>query len=300
MNVAVTGAYSYSGKYIARRLIDRGDQVLTLTSHANRADPFAGQVPTFPLDFTKQDEIRNALRDVQVLVNTYWIRFDRGSNTQARAVQNTAILIDAAKQAGVERVIHISITHPSLHPDLQYFSGKATNEAAIAESGLSYAILRPTVLFGREDILINNIAYLMRRLPLFLIPGDGGYRLQPVYVDDLAQLAANAAHGRASQTADAVGPEVFSFRELVLTIGRAIGRTPRLIHVAPALALTAARSLSYLLGDVLVTSQEMKGLMASLLVSDEPPRCETRLTTWLNENGDTLGSTYASELKRHY
>jgi len=300
MNVAVTGAYSYSGKYITRRLIDRGDQVRTLTGHAGRLDPFGGQVPVFPLDFTKNDSLRAALEGVQVLVNTYWIRFDRGSNTQARAVRNTGVLIDAAKQAGVERVVHISITHPSPESELQYFSGKAANEAAITRSGLSYAILRPTVLFGQEDILINNIAYLMRRFPVFLIPGDGEYRLQPVYVDDLARLAENAVHGSGAYTADAMGPEVFSFRELVLNIGRAIGRTPRLIPVAPNMALIAARILSFFLGDVLLTPQEVKGLMASLLVSDEPPRCKTRLTTWLNEHGDSIGMAYASELKRHY
>ena len=300
MNVAVTGAYSYSGKYITRRLLARGDQVLTLTGHADRPDPFGGRVPALPLDFGKKDEIRKALGGVQVLVNTYWIRFDRGSNTQARAVRNTASLIDAAKRAGVERVVHVSITNPSAESDLQYFSGKAANETAVMRSGLSYSILRPTVLFGREDILINNIAYLMRRFPLFLIPGDGQYRLQPVYVDDLAELAEHGVHARATETIDAVGPEVFTFRELALTIGRAIGRKPRLVPVAPSMAQMAARLLSFFLGDVLVTSQEVRGLMASLLVSHDPPRCPTRLTTWLTENGDTLGSAYASELKRHY
>ena len=111
---------------------------------------------------------------------------------------------------------------------------------------------------------------------------------------------ADAVHGTASSTADAVGPEVFTFRELVLTIGQAIGRNPKLISVAPGLALIAARLLSFFLGDVLLTSQEVKGLMANLLISSEPTRCPTRLTTWLTENGDTLGSAYASELKRHY
>ena len=300
MDVAVTGAYSYSGKYITRRLLARGDQVRCLTGHADRADPFGGRVPSFPLDFNKKEALRNSLLGVQALVNSYWIRFDRGANTQSRAVRNTGILIDAALQAGIQHVVHISITNPSLESRLQYFSGKAANEATIAQSGLSYSILRPTVLFGREDILINNIAYLMRRFPVFLVPGDGQYHLQPVYVDDLAVLAEDAVHGGIAGTLDAVGPEVFTFRELVLTIGEAIGRRPRLISVAPAMAVTAARLLGLLLNDVLLTSQEVQGLMASLLVSDEPPRCQTRLTRWLHENGSTLGMAYASELKRHY
>jgi uncharacterized protein YbjT (DUF2867 family) len=300
MNVAVTGAFSYSGKYIARRLLARGDKVRTLTGHPGRPDPFGGMVPAFPLDFTHQEELKRSLDGVQSLVNTYWIRFDRGRNTQEAAVRNTATLIRAAKEAGVRRVVHISITNPSQDSALPYFKGKAANEATVVRSGLSHAILRPTVLFGREDILINNIAYLMRRLPIFLIPGDGGYRLQPVYVDDLAALAANAAHGTDNETVDAVGPEVFTFRELVLAVGDALGRRTRLIAVAPSLALAAARILSLVLGDVLLTSHEIKGLMANLLVSGDTPRCPTRLTAWLSKNGGTLGLAYASELKRHY
>ena len=300
MNIAVTGAFSYSGKYVTKRLLARGDQVRTLTGHPNRGDPFGGRVPAFPLDFTKKTVLERALRGVQALINTYWIRFDRGPNTQARAVRNTAILIDAARLAGVQRVVHISITNPSDKSELRYFRGKAANEEAVAGSGLSYSILRPTVLFGPEDILINNIAYLMRRFPIFLVPGDGQYRLQPVYVDDLAALAEEAAHGNANGIIDVVGPEIFTFRELATTIGQTIGRNPRLISVAPGLALIAARLLSFFLSDVLLTSQEVKGLMANLLVSDEPPRGQTRLTRWLRENRETLGSAYASELKRHY
>jgi uncharacterized protein YbjT (DUF2867 family) len=300
VNVAVTGAYSYSGKYIARRLLARGDKVRCLTGHAERPDPFGGRVPAFPLEFSKKDGLRNALRGVQVLVNTYWIRFDRGSNTQARAIRNTAALIEAAREAGVRRVVHISITNPSPDSQLPYYSGKAENEATVERSGLAYSILGPTVLFGLEDILIDNIAYLMHRFPVFMIPGDGGYRLQPVYVDDLAELAENAVHEGATETVDAVGPEVFTFRELVLTIGQAIGRRPKLIRVAPDVAVSAARLVGFFLGDVLLTSHEVEGLMANLLVSGQPPRCRTRLTTWLHEHGETLGRVYASEIGRHY
>jgi uncharacterized protein YbjT (DUF2867 family) len=200
----------------------------------------------------------------------------------------------------VERVVHISITNPSCESSLQYFHGKAANEAAVLRSGLSYAILRPTVLFGREDILINNIAYFVRRFPVFLVPGDGLYRLQPVYVDDVAELAANAAHATTNETTDAVGPEVFTFKGLVLAIGTAVGRRPRLISVPASLALAAARALGLFLGDVVLTSQEVEGLMANLLLPNHTPRCTTRLTAWLNENSRTLGSAYASELRRHY
>ncbi|GAB4397679.1 MAG: NAD(P)H-binding protein [Anaerolineales bacterium] len=299
MKTAVTGAFSYSGKYITRRLLAQGDEVLTLTGHPNRPDPFDGKVRACPLDFDVDGMAKN-LAEVEVLYNTYWIRFDSGANTQARAVENTRKLVQAARQAGVRRIVHISITQPAETSPLPYFSGKAANERAVRESGLSYAILRPTVLFGAEDILINNIAWLLRRFPLFGQIGDGQYRLQPIFVDDLAALAVEAGRRPENLTWDAVGPDIFSFDELVRLIGKSIGCQRPLIHLHPRLALLAAQAISRLVGDVLLTPEEVNGLMADLLISAEPPRGKTRLADWLAQNRESIGAVYASELARHF
>ncbi|GMV32450.1 MAG: epimerase [Chloroflexi bacterium] len=300
MKVAVTGAFSYSGKYITRRLLERGEEIVTLTNHPNRPDPFNGKVKAFPLNFSNPAELVESLRGADVLVNTYWIRFDKGSNTQPKAVENTKILVDAAVKAGVKRMIHISITNPSADSRLPYFWGKAANEKFVTESGMSYAILRPTVLFGKEDILVNNIAWLMRRLPLFGLPGDGSCKLSPVYVDDLAELAAEAVYKKENYVWDAVGPDEFTFKEMTQLIGATIGKKRLLIPLPPRLALLAAQFLSLFVNDVMLTSEEVDGLMANLLVSKEPPRCKTSLKDWLKENRETVGRNYASELARHF
>lgn len=300
MKIAVTGAFSYSGKYITRRLLERGEEIVTLTNHPNRPDPFNGKVKAFPLNFSNPAELVESLRGADVLVNTYWIRFDKGSNTQPGAVENTKILVDAAVKAGVKRMIHISITNPSADSRLPYFWGKAANEKFVKESGMSYAILRPTVLFGKEDILVNNIAWLMRRLPLFGLPGDGSYKLSPVYVDDLAELAAEAVYKKENYVWDAVGPDEFTFKEMTQLIGATIGKKRLLIPLPPRLALLAAQFLSLFVNDVMLTSEEVDGLMANLLVSKEPPRCKTSLKDWLKENRETVGRNYASELARHF
>lgn len=300
MRVAVTGAFSYSGKYITRHLLERGDTVITLTGHPQRPDPFGGQVPVYPLDFQDERGLVQSLAATQVLVNTYWIRFDRGGNTQSRAVENTRALIRAASTAGVQRVVHISITNPSLSSALPYFRGKAANEETVRRSGLPYAILRPTVLFGTEDILINNIAFLLRRFPVFLLPGDGTYHLQPIFVDDLAALAVEGIDAHESYIVDAVGPEDFTFKEMVELIGTAVGSPRPLIPVPRQLVQMAAQFLGTFLGDVLLTAQEIQGLMSNLLVSAEPPRGKTPLSDWLQQNRTSLGIRYASELGRHY
>jgi uncharacterized protein YbjT (DUF2867 family) len=299
MKIAVTGAFSYSGKYITRRLLERGAEVITLTGHPNRPDPFEGKVKAYPLDFDEAS-MTCSLQGVDVLVNTYWVRFDKDRNTQPRAVGNTRKLVNAAKAAGVRRIVHISITNPSADSNLPYFWGKAANEKAVIDSGLSYAILRPTVLVGDEDILINNIAYLLRRFPLFLLPGNGSYKLQPVYVDDVAALAVEAVYRQDDYIVDAVGPDIFTFKEMVQLIGQKIGARRPLISFPPRLALLAAQFISLFVKDVVLTPEEVDGLMAGLLVSKDPPLCRTRLADWLEANKDRVGAKYASEIKRHF
>ena len=300
MKIAVTGAFSYSGKYITGRLLARGEEVITLTNHPNRPDPFAGKVKAFPLNFKNEDELISTLRGTDVLVNTYWVRFDKDNNTQPRAVENTKILVGAAAKAGVKRIVHISITNPSADSHLPYFWGKAANEKAVIDSGMSYAILRPTVLFGKEDILINNIAWLLRRLPIFGLPGDGSYKLSPVYVDDLAELAVEAIYTKENYVWDAVGPDEFTFKEMVQLIGKTTTANRPLIPLPPRLALWAAQFMSIFVKDVMLTPEEVDGLMANLLISKEPPRCKTSLQNWLKENKATVGKQYASELARHF
>lgn len=300
MKVAVTGAFSFSGKYITKRLLARGEEVITLTGHPNRPDPFGGKVKAYPLDFDETSTINN-LRGVDVLVNTYWVRFDKGENTQPRAVENTRTLVRAAKAAGVKRVVHISIANPSANSPLPYYWGKAANERTVIDSQMSYAILRPTVLVGNnEDILINNIAYLLRRFPVFLIPGDGSYGIQPVYVEDLADLAVEGVYNKENYIIDAVGPDAYTFKELIQLIGTTIGAKRPIVSVPPRLALLAAQFLSLFIGDVMLTPEEVDGLMANLLVSKEPGRGKTTFKDWLETNKDIVGKKYVSELKKHY
>ena len=294
----VTGAFGYSGKYIATRLLAEGHRVRTLTNSLQRANPFGDEVEAHPYNFDQPEKLVESLRGATVLYNTYWVRFNYTFFKHESAVQNTLALFETAQKAGVKRVVHVSITNPSEDSPLEYFSGKARLERALLESGLSYAILRPTVLFGKEDILINNIAWALRHLPVFGVFGDGGYRLQPIYVDDLAALAVEQGKRRENVIIDAIGPETFTYRDLARAIGEIIGVRRPIISVPPALGYAVGWVIGKLVGDVLITWPEVKGLMADLLCTDSPPAGTTRLTEWMRENRDRLGVRYASELAR--
>jgi len=294
----VTGAFGYSGKYIAQRLLDQGRTVITLTNSLRRANPFGARVRAFPFNFDNPAELARSLTGVEVLYNTYWVRFNHKTFTHAGAVRNTLALFAAAKQAGVRRIVHVSITNPSADSPLEYFAGKARLEQALIESGLSYAILRPAVLFGREDILVNNIAWALRRFPVFGVFGGGRYRLQPIYVDDLAALAVAQNTSRENRIIDAIGPETFTYRELVQAIGVIIGARRPIIGVPPWFGYVVGSAISRMQGDVFITRAEIDGLMQGLLCTSSLPAGETRLTDWAKSNAATLGVKYASELAR--
>jgi NADH dehydrogenase len=239
-----------------------------------------------------------ALRGAKVLYNTYWVRFNHRTFQHAEAVENTLKLFTAARQAGVERVVHVSITNPTEDSPLEYFSGKARLERALRESGLSYAVLRPTVLFGKEDILINNIAWALRRLPVFGVFGRGEYRLQPIYVDDLAKLAVEQGQLRENKIVDAIGPETFTYRGLVETIGKILGLKRIILPMPPFVGYLVGQVIGRLVSDVLITRDEIEGLMADLLWTQSEPSGATRLSNWIRENAPVLGVHYASELAR--
>ncbi len=296
----VTGAFGYTGKYITRELLARGRRVRTLTSHPDRPNPFGVDIEVFPYAFDDPPRLVDALRGADVLYNTYWIRFPKGERTFERAVEHTRILFRAAEEAGVRRVMHVSITNPSADSPLPYFRGKALCEQALKETGLSYAILRPTVIYGREDILINNIAWFLRRFPVFGIPGDGQYRVQPIYVEDMARLAVALGEREDNVVVDAVGPETFTFDALVRLLRDVLGSRALLAHLPPRVAWAAAQVVGWLVGDVILTWDEVQGLMANLLVAEGPPTGETRFSEWVRNHADWLGREYASEIKRHY
>jgi uncharacterized protein YbjT (DUF2867 family) len=271
---------------------------VTLTNSSASRNPFGDRIRVVPLNFEDPGKLSESLRGVSVLYNTYWVRFNYARFSHAGAVRNTRILFDAAKAAGVKRVVHISITNPSINSDLEYFRGKAELENALKESGMSYAILRPAVLFGKEDILVNNIAWMLRRFPVFGVFGNGTYRLQPIYVDDLALLAVTQADLTERTVINAIGPESFTYRQLVQTIGRIIGKPRPIISIPPWLGYYLGSLMGKIVGDVILTRQEIIGLMRGLLCVDSPPAGETRLSEWASEHRTSMGVQYASELAR--
>ena len=297
----VTGAFSYSGAVLAGRLLESGRGVRTLTHHPDRPHPLRGHVDAQKYRFDDPSALTRSLEGVDTLYNTFWVRFDHGRTRFADAIESSRMLFFAAKRAGVRRIVHLSITNPSLNSPLPYFRGKARVEYALAQAGVPYAIVRPTWIFGGEpDVLANNIAWILRRMPVFALPGDGAYPVQPVHVQDLARVCIDAGGRTTDLVIDAAGPETMPFRELIGLLRAAVGSRSPIVHVPPVVMTAAARALGALVGDVVLTADEIRGLMAGLLVSHDPPLGQIAFSQWLAQHASSVGRAYANELQRHF
>lgn len=301
--IAITGVLGYSGRYIAAEAARRGWRVVGLTNSAGRlANPSGYELR--PMPWSSRE---NVMEGVDVLVNTYWVRFSytgagHATFSHAEAVENTRLLFEAARRAGVGRVVHTSITQPDAASPLPYFRGKAELENALAATGVPHSILRPAILFGEtpaESILINNMAWTLRHLPLVATFGRGSYGLQPIHVQDFAELALDeAVQLEPQRIVNAVGAETFTFRELWQELARCMGIWRPIVPVPAALGSLAAGILGRIVGDVMLTRDEIEGLSQGRLAVPGPTEGTRSLSHWMREYASTLGREYASELAR--
>jgi NADH dehydrogenase len=297
---AVTGATSFTGRFIAERLVAGGRSVIDLTRDPRAAHPLGELASSAALDFDHPDRLTRTLEGVDTLYNTFWIRFERGPITYPWAIARSQILFAAARKAGVRRIVHISVINAARDAPTAYFRAKAAVEEALLGSGVGHAIVRPTVAYGPGDILVNNLAWTLRRLPVFGIPGDGQYPIQPIHVDDIAELGVRVGSTAENTVADAAGPDIFTFNEFVSLVRAAVRSRSRVVHLPVGAALAAARVLGLLVRDVVLTRDEVTDLQSRQMVSAQPPTGQIHLADWLAENVDVLGRRWASELNRHY
>ncbi|MDO5580447.1 MAG: NAD(P)H-binding protein [Planctomycetia bacterium] len=298
MKIAITGAFGYTGKEIARILLNHNHAVLTLTNTIPQDPPDQNKMTVCPLNFQNPEELESSLYGCEILINTYWVRFNHQNFTFDQAIENTKVLFDAARRAGVRRIIHTSIANPSEDSPFEYYRGKAKIEKYLMESGTDYTILRPTVIFGANDILINNIAWTLRRFPVVGYFGDGQYHIRPIHIQDFARLAAHSIYEEENRILDAAGPEVYTYLGLLQTISKILSLRRIIIPVPISLGYAVARMVGSLHHDIFLTKEEIGALMADLLTSDAPACGQIHLSDWIRENINTIGRHYASELAR--
>lgn len=297
---AVTGAFGFTGRAITTQLLDAGREVVTLSRRTGHGDAMARRIAVKPLDFTRPDQLVEALTGVETLYNTYWLRFPHSATSYDRAVEQSVVLLDAARQAGVSRLVHVSVVNASLGGPTPYVRAKGRLERIVLACGIPASIVRPTLTYGPSDILVNNLAWALRRLPLYGIPGDGRYPIQPVHVDDVARICVEAAHAEPGSIIDASGPETLTYREMVDIVKSACGSRAIVQPMPRILVLVAARLLGLLVRDVVLTSDELLELSSGFLSSPSEPLGRISFASWVEANAGSLGRRWSSELSRNY
>lgn len=296
----VTGAFGFLGAYLAARLLARGRQVNTLTGHPERQGSLTGKVKVSPFHFERPEQLAKDLEGAKTLYNTYWIRFERGAATFDLTLERTRILAEAAARAGVRHLVQFSSVGADERSDLPYFRAKAEAEKLVAASFPGVTIIRPTLMFGVESLLFNNLAWMLKKMPVFAVCGRGDYLLQPVYVDDVAAAAVTAEPSAESRILEIGGPETCSYRELLQQLAAVVGARLRVLQVRMERLMQMTSTLAHLTDDVLMTRDEAEALVRGMLVASGPAAGSTRLSSWLEDHGQELGKTYQSVLDRYY
>jgi len=296
----VTGSFGYIGKYITQGLLAEGREVKTITTHPDKPNPFNGKVEATHYHFNDPEKLTHYLKGCETLYNTYWIRFNYRGWSFDEALANTKVLFNCAKDAQVKKIVHISVTNVSLDDQLPYYHGKALQEKELKNIGVDYSIVRPSLVFGIEDILVNNIAWTVRNFPVVPIFGTGNYQVQPIFVEDLAEIAIKTASLEGSQIIDAIGPETFTYVEFLKLIGNELNRNIAYIQTPPFIGIFLGKIIGLFVRDIVLTKDELRGLMMNKLTSNQAPNGKTLFSQWLRENKDAMGPGYTSELKRHF
>ena len=253
--ITVFGGGGFLGRYVAQTLLGQGARLRIAGRNANSANHIKplgnlGQVQLMAADIRKPASVQRALMDADAVVNLV------GSFADMDAVQNigAGIVAQAAADAGVGALVHISAIGADAHSDAQYGQSKAGGEAAVHAAFPAAVILRPSIVFGREDQFINRFAGLIRMLPVVPVIG-AATKFQPVFAGDVAKAVAAALLHQDGRVLELGGPEIFSMMELNRWIAKAIGRDPLFVEVPDIAAKMLAKGTGWMPGAPITDDQ---------------------------------------------
>jgi len=276
--VVVVGGPGFIGRYVVKRLAERGAVIVAVSRHASEAlflKPFGdvGQVALIDADLNDEAALAPALAGAETVVSSVGILYERGRQRfDAVHHRGPALLARFAAAAGAKHFVHVSAIGADAASPSAYARSKAAGEAAVKAAFPAATVLRPSLVFGPEDDFFNRFAAMACLLPALPLIGGGTTRFQPVYVGDVADAAISALERPEAQgkTYELGGPKAYSFRELMELLLREIGRKRVLVNLPYGLASFEARFLEFLPKPPL-TRDQVKLLQRDTVVSPGTP-----------------------------
>ncbi len=261
MTVLVTGSTGFLGRRVVEALADRGKDVRCLVR-----SPGAEAV----LDLNKVDvhygsvndpaSLRSAFYDLEAVVHLVAVIRERGENSFYRVnVQGLRNVLRAAYAAGAKRFIHVSAIGVQQTPRLRYLYSKWQAEQLMPRSGMSYTVLRPSLLFGEGDEFLNSLAGLVKAFPVVPVIGTGRNQFQPIAVSDAARCIAEAldSYKLNNRTVEIGGPDRLTYNQIVDIVAKTIGARRLKLHAPVALMRFPVWLMQKLLSRPPVTLEQM-------------------------------------------
>jgi len=258
VKILITGATGFVGNALVRQLVDKGHGVRAMVGRSNssRATALARmeRVERVESTFDRPDRLREAMRETEAVIHLIGIIAPTRSRTYSQAhVQTTRLLLEAARQEGVRRFVHMSALGTRPEAISRYHQTKWEAEELVRRSGLDYTIFRPSIIYGPGDQFVNTLAKLIQRFPWVPVLGSGRGRMQPLGVDEVAFcfercLEEVRSHG---MTFDLGGPEALSLRQVFETIEDVLGRPRRQFRIPAGLLWPLALGCEWIMGGLL-------------------------------------------------
>lgn len=304
--VVLVGGTGFVGRAIANRLGEAGVNVIVPTRHRSRASHIL-LLPTVEVvdaDVHDPATLERLFAGADAVVSLVGVLHSRSGEPYgpgfARAhVELPKKIVAACRQAGVKRLVHISALGASADGPSEYQRSKAAGEAAIRSTGadLDWVILRPSVIFGRDDRFLNMFARLAAVFPVLPLAGADA-RFQPVYVEDVAEVVWRSliTADAAGQSFDVAGPSVYTLRQLVEYVSALIGKPRRVIGLPESLGMIQARLLE-LAPQPLMSRDNLRSMRVDNITAGEPlpfglrpTALEAVVPSWLGQ--DTVRASY--------
>ena len=273
--VTVFGGSGFLGREIVKHLADDNHPVRVAVRHPDRASflqQFGGvaQIELAHADVSEESTVARAVEGSASVINTVGHYVEkRGATFHAIHGEGARHVARQAKQAGVERLIHISGLGADPGSDSPYVRSRGIGENLVRESCEDVTILRPSAIFGPGDTLLNKLDALARSSPIIPLFGDGGTRLQPVFVGNVAEACAKvlADPSTAGRVYELGGPQVYAYRDLVrLTLAQWNRR--RAVVSVPFLVWDLLAVVMALLPDPPLTRDQVRLLKQDNVVSE--------------------------------
>lgn len=272
MNIAITGGTGFIGRHLAEELRAEGHEVVALGSQASavKAGPKKGALR---IGLDDVDKLAEAFAGCDVVAHCAGINREIGRETYQRVhVEGTRHVVTAAKQAGVRKIVFISFLRARPECGSKYHESKWTAEEIVRASGLDYTILKPGVIYGKGDHMLDHLSHAFHTFPVFAFVGMKDQLVRPTAVADLVRvLRATVVENRLSRETVAVtGPEEITLRTAVQRVARVVGKRPLMFRLPLAFHYTFGWLLERLMKTPLVAVAQVR-ILSEGVVDPLPP-----------------------------